>query len=211
MIPKSKIQNPKSEVPVVGLVGGIASGKTFVARQFASLGCEVVDADAIVHDLLGEEAIREEIRETLGEEALDASGRVDRERLGRTVFADPEKRERLEGIVHPPTIERIREAVEAARRRPEAPAVVLDAPLILEKGLDRLCDRIVYIEAEEGVRQARARERRGWDASELARRERTQLPLKSKRARADYVIENRTTPERTLDQVRTTLSRVLNS
>ncbi len=200
----------KQPAPVIGLLGGIASGKTLVAGQFAELGCEVVDADAIVHELLAEGPIRDRIREAFGEEVLDPAGQVDREKLGRAVFGDPEKRRQLEKIVHPPTIERIRQAVEAARRRAGRPAVILDAPLILEKGLDNLCDRLVYIKAEGPLRQARAMRARGWDASELARREGTQLPLKSKLEQADYVIENRSTPERSFDQVRSILSHILN-
>ena len=206
--PQSEIRNPKSEIPIIGLVGGVASGKSLVAGQMASLGCAVVDADRIGHELLAEPAIRDRIRERFGPGVLDGSGRVDRRRLGEAVFDSPEGLRALEDIVHPSLWKRVVEAVQAARTRPGAPAVVLDAALILEKGLDRLCDCVVYIEAEEGTRQRRARQDRGWDPPELARRERAQHPLKFKRGRADYCVDNNTTPERTLDQVRMILRRI---
>jgi dephospho-CoA kinase len=206
--PKSEIRNPKSEVPVIGLVGGVAAGKSLVAGHFAQLGCAVVDADRIGHELLAEPAIRDRIRERFGPGVLDGSGRVDRQRLGEAVFSSPKGLRDLEAIVHPILWRRVAEAVQAARTRPGAPAVVLDAALILEKGLDKLCDCMVYVEAEEGTRQRRARQDRGWDPPELARRERAQHPLKFKRGRADYCVDNNTTPERTLDQVRMILKRI---
>jgi len=213
--PKSKIspagagRNPKSEIPVIGLVGGVASGKSFVAAQFASLGCAVVDADRMVHEALREGPIRAQIRKAFGDAVFDPSGQVDRGRLGEVVFSDPARLETLENIVQPPVLERIGKALAAARARPGTKAVVLDAALILEKRLDRLCDHVVYISSEETVRQARAREARGWSPSEIARRESRQVPLKFKRERADYVIDNSSTPEHTLDQVRTILARVV--
>lgn len=205
--PESEIRNPKS-VPVIGLAGGIASGKSLVAAQMASLGCKVVDADRLGHQVLQEPAIRDRIRERFGPGVLDASGRVDRQRLGEAVFGDPEHLRALEEIVHPDLWKRVLEAVQAARGRPGTKAVVLDAALILEKGLDKVCDCVVYIEADAGVRQERARQVRGWSPSELARRERAQHPLKFKRGRADYIVDNNTTPEHTLSQVRTILKRV---
>ena len=203
------IRNPKSGMPVIGLVGGVASGKSLVAAQFAGLGCEVVDADRLVHEILQEPPIRERVRQAFGDGVFDASGHIDRARLGEAVFSDPERLKALEKIVHPPVLGRIREALAAARARPGVQAVILDAALILEKGLDNLCDRVVYIRAEEKVRHWRALEARGWPPSEVARREGSQLPLKFKRQRADYVIDNSSTPEHTLDQVRTILARVV--
>ena len=97
--------------------------------------------------------------------------------------------------------------MEAARRT-DVPAVVLDAALILEKGLDKLCDALVYIEAPLEVRRARAREARGWDPSETARREAVQVSLKIKQDRADYTIDNGTSPEHTFEQVQRILAQL---
>ncbi len=195
--------------PVLGLVGGVGSGKSTVARMFADEGCSVVDADRLGHEVLAEPEVREAVREAFGPAALDAAGAVDREAVGRRVFRDPDARAALERIVHPRILARLDAALAEARARPGGPAVVLDAALLLEKGLDNRCDRIVYIEAEDAQRQARAGGSRGWGPLEVSRRERAQLPLKTKRARADTCIDNRSTPDHTRDQVRHLLRDVM--
>ena len=204
--PPSAIRHPQSFRPVIGLLGGVASGKSLVASQFAELGCAVVDADRVGHELLCEPSIRDALRERFGPGILDpATGQVDRRRLGEVVFADPVKLQALESVVHPELWRRVTGAVEAARRG-DAPAVVLDAALILEKGLDTLCNVLVYIEVPEGTRQTRAGQTRGWDPQEVTRREAAQVSLKTKQNRADYIVDNSTSPEHTLEQVRTILS-----
>ncbi|HET6442883.1 MAG TPA: dephospho-CoA kinase [Phycisphaerae bacterium] len=208
--PKSEIRNPKSPLPpVLGLVGGIASGKSFVASLFAQLGCAVVDADRLTGDLLRDPATRQALGKRFGEEIFTASGEVDRRRLADAAFADGEALEALNSIMHPELCERAGRALDAARRR-DVPAVILDAPLIFEKGLDTLSDFVVYIEASEEVRRTRAQESRGWPSAEIARREAGQVSLKAKRERADYIVDNNTSPEHTLEQIRRILARVGN-
>ncbi len=199
----------KHAPPVLGLVGGIASGKSFVAAQMAKMGCAVIDADRLVHEVLARPQIRRRVAEGFGDGVLDASGAVDRRALAETAFESREALGRLERIVHPPVLERIEAEIAAARERPGVRAVVLDAALLLEKGLDKVCDRVLYIISEEGAREARTCHGRGWAASELARRESMQIPLKAKRARADDTIDNRFTPEHTRDQVQRLLSRIV--
>ena len=199
--------SPRKLPPVIGLLGGVAAGKSLVAGQFARLGCAVVDADRIAHELLGEPQIRQAIRERFGDGVLTPSGEVDRRLLGEKAFADRESLESLEAVLHPETCRRAEEAVAAARKCTAA-AVILDAPLILEKGLDRLCDYLVYIGAPEHVRQSRAGRTRGWGPSEIARREATQVSLKAKQNRADYTVDNSTSPEHAFEQVQTILSQI---
>ena len=207
-VPRSAFRAPRSPRPVIGLLGGIGAGKSLVAAQFEKFGCAVVDADRLGHELLKRPAIRQALVTQFGQDILDQSGDVDRRRLADSAFAKPENLRAMEAIVHPELWRRVAQAVEAARRT-DVPAVVLDAALILEKGLDRLCDSLVYIEAPAEVRRARTRQSRGWDASETARREAVQVSLKVKRHRADYIVENRTSPEHTLEQVRTILSHMV--
>lgn len=202
-----QVQNPKPLRPVIGLLGGIGSGKSLVAAQFRQFGCAVVDADAVGHVLLAEPAIRDGLRQRFGDGILDASGGIDRRALGRRAFADDESRLALESIVHPELWRRVRLAVDEARRT-DVPAVVLDAALILEKGLDTLCRVLVYIEVPKTLRRARVLQTRGWDPEEADRREASQVSLKTKQQRADFHIDNGSSPEHTLDQVRTILSRV---
>jgi len=194
---------------VVGLVGGIGSGKSTVAAQFADLGCAVVDADRMGHALLEEPAIRRALVARFGRKILGEGGRIDRRLLGQEAFASAERLEALNSIVHPELWPRVRRAILQARRRRGARAVVVDAALLLEKGLDALCDCVVYLHAPREVRRARTRASRGWRPSEVARREAAQISLKAKRQRADYTVDNRSSPEHTLEQVRTILSRLL--
>ena len=205
--PHSELRTPHSLPPVIGLVGGVAAGKSFVAAQFEKLGCAVVDADRLTDDLLREPATRQALGKRFGKEIFTPSGEVDRRRLADLAFADREALEALNSLMHPELCARIRLAIDAARRQ-DIPAVILDAALILEKRLDRLCDYVVYIRASEEVRRTRAQESRGWPPAEVARREAAQVSLKAKRERADYIIEINTSPERTPEQIRRILARV---
>jgi len=206
--PAAKAKTARGHTPpVLGLVGGIGSGKSLLADQFASLGCAVVDADRLARRYLREPAVRRALAKRFGKKILDASGRVDREALGRLVFSDRKALEALNSLTHPELCKRTRRAVQAARRR-RVPAVVLDAPLLLEKGLDTLCDHVVYINVPKQVRLARVRVERGWGPGEVARREGAQVSLKTKRQRADYVIDNSLSPKHALKQVRILLARI---
>ncbi len=205
--PTSDIRHPKSSVPVIGLLGGVGSGKTTVAQMMAEAGCRVVDADRIGHAVLREEDVKAQVREAFGDEVFGADGEVDREALGRQVFADTERRETLERIVHPRILARMREEVEAAGAA-GPPAVVIDAPLILEKGLATWCDRMVYVKAPVEVRERRLHQSRGWNASETQRRDASQISLKTKQGRADTIIDNSASPEHTLEQVQRILARL---
>ena len=205
--PHSELRTPHSLPPVIGLVGGVAAGKSFVAAQFEKLGCAVVDADRLTDDLLREPATRQALGKRFGKEIFTPSGEVDRRRLADLAFADRDALEALNSIMHPELCARLRRALDAARRQ-DVPAVILDAALILEKRLDRLCDYVVYIRASEEVRRTRAQESRGWPPAEVARREAAQVSLKAKRERADYIVDNNTSPEHTLEQIRRILARV---
>lgn len=184
---------------VIGLLGGIAAGKTTVAKMLAGLGARVVDADVIGHRVLAEPGVRERIVARWGTGVLDAAGRVDRGALAQRVFKDPAELAALEAITHPAILAEIRRQIEEARRN-GAPAIVVDAPLLLEAGLAELCDVLVYVRCPRSERLARAA-KRGWDPAELARRESRQQPIGAKRARARFVIDGYGTLENTFKQV----------
>jgi len=174
--------------PTIGLVGGIGSGKSEVGAILTSLGCLVCHSDDLARAALREPAIRSELVAWWGEGVLGGDGEIDRARVGRIVFSDPEARRRLEALVHP-WIERNRRARFAAAP-PGTRALVIDAPLLLEVGLARECDAILYIDAPREDRLRRVADRRGWDAAELERRESAQWPLDRKRRAAHHVIRN---------------------
>lgn len=176
--------------PVVGIVGGLASGKSTAARLMAERGARVVDADRIVHQVLRRPEVREEIRQEFGEEMLDEQGRVVPARLAREAFGRAGRVEALNAIVHPPVLEEIRQELQRLAGRAGVPLVALDAALLVETGLDRkLCTAVLFVEAPRELRRLRAAAR-GIDEEQFTRREEAQAPLEQKRARADYTIQN---------------------
>ena len=152
---------------VIGLVGGIASGKSTVAELFAAL-CDSVhlDADAAARRVLRRPEVVEALARRFPAHA-DRRGRVDREGLARTVFRDRAALADLEEITHPP----IRAALERALRRSRSRYVLLDAPLLLETGFSETCDVVVYVACPARQRRARARRERGWTDAEHRARE----------------------------------------
>ncbi|MCA9257625.1 MAG: dephospho-CoA kinase [Planctomycetales bacterium] len=177
---------------VIGLVGGIASGKSSVARALAELGAVTVDADRIAHTALDHPDVKSELVERWGSAVVGSDGRIDRSEVAKRVFGDApgptNERRFLEQLLHP----RVREQVEsqlAERRQTELPAVVLDAPLLLEAGWRDLCDEVVFVDAPPAERLRRATTR-GWSETQFSAREASQLPIEQKRSFATYVIDN---------------------
>lgn len=186
---------------ICGLTGGIASGKSTVARRLRELGVPVVDADAIAREVVepGTPAL-EEIVASFGAVVLDPDGRLDRKALAARVFGDDAARKTLEAIVHPRVAERTRERfaqLEAAGER----LAVYDVPLLVEKGLHAVFRPVVVValSEEEQIRRAIARD--GATEAEVRARIAAQLPLAEKVAVADHVIDNAGSVEATLAQV----------
>jgi dephospho-CoA kinase len=181
---------------IVGVLGGIASGKSAVARVLAGADGVLIDADEIAREVLASPQVRFDLLCAFGGTVFDHEGRPDRDALARKVFASPEARRKLEGFTHPAIRARIRAVLEAARGQ-GVPRIVLDVPLLLENeaghGLAAECDEIVFVDSDEEQRDARAVSARGWRPGEVARREATQMPLALKRSRAGHVVENRGT------------------
>jgi dephospho-CoA kinase len=186
---------------VIGLSGGIASGKSTVARMLVDLGASVIDADQVARDVVrpGEPA-HAAVVATFGPEMLAASGEIDRAALGRRVFADPEARRQLERITHPRIME------ETARRVAElggrgVEVVVYEASLLVEGGTHAALDGLIVVTAPEEVQLRRAQERDGLSPEEAARRLAAQAPLRDKVAVADYVIDGSAPLDTTRAQV----------
>jgi dephospho-CoA kinase len=164
---------------VIGLVGRIGAGKSTVARLFADLGAEVVDADAVAHEVLDEPEVRAAVVARFGAGVVGAEGRVSRAALAAQVFGPtPEQAAALadlEAIVHPPVRQRITARLAAGRAAERADGrprvVVLDVPLLVHGGWDAACDRIVRVECEDSVRRARL-VARGWSETQIAGRDR---------------------------------------
>lgn len=196
---------------IVGLLGGVASGKSLVARQFCELGAGLLDGDRAGHEVLRQAEVIQAARARWGERILGPDGQIDRAALGRIVFPPPQgcgeqlgdennaELEFLEQLTHP----RIGELLRHEARRLAATGkwlAVLDAAVMLKAGWDRLCDKIVFVDAPREIRLARALER-GWSEEEFTAREAAQESLIVKRERADMVIDNSGSPEMTQAQV----------
>lgn len=194
---------------VIGLTGGIASGKSTVARMLAEMGASIIDADQVAREIVrpGQPA-HDAIAATFGAHVLASSGEIDRAELGRRVFADPEARRQLERITHPRILE------ETARRLAELGArgvevVVYEASLLVEGGTHAGLDGLIVVAAPEAVQLRRARERDGLSPEDAARRLAAQAPLRDKVAVADYVIDGSAALETTRAQVAAAWSDVL--
>jgi len=199
-------QQPR-RVPVIGIVGGIGSGKSSVARALAEImPVTIVDADVAGHEVLLEPATKQALRDRFGEAIFTPDGEVDRPALGRIVFgADQESRSAkadLEKIVHPRIGEKIREQIASAQADPAIASVILDAAILLETGWKESCDAVVFVEVPEEIRLQRVMETRGWTAEEFAAREATQLPLEQKQALSDAMIDNSQSVKKAAEQLR---------
>ncbi len=176
--------------PVVGLTGGIACGKTTVAKMFGELGIPVIDADILAREVVepGTPGLAR-IVEAFGDHVLDAGGRLDRKRLADVVFEDAEARAKLNGILHPligaAGAQRI-----AALQDTSAPYIIYEAALLVETGSYKAFSALVVVSASESVQKARLEERDRFTADETVARIASQLPLAEKTAVADYVIVN---------------------
>ena len=217
---------------VIGLLGGIASGKSFVAELFRQRGAVVLDGDRAGHEVLRDKEVKQAVRQRWGDKVFGPNGEIDRGALARKVFAprtevrptrsdlpgladdDSSGRpteanststnptgelEYLERLTHPRIAARLAQQVQTAVER-GAPAVVVDAAVMIKAGWDALCDTLVFVDAPREVRLQRARQR-GWTEEEFGRREAAQESLDEKRARADVIIDNAGSPDDTSAQV----------
>lgn len=187
---------------VVGLTGGICSGKSTVAAMFSRLGATVIDADQVAHELVEPGGpLFEAIVSAFGQEVVGADGRIDRRRLGAVVFSDPKARRRLEAILHPAIIEESERRIQQAGAAGAA-VCLLDAALLVESGWHIRFDAVILVAASEAVQLARLVGARGLSRDEAMQRIRSQMPQQEKRRHARFVIENEGPLEETTRQVK---------
>ncbi len=174
--------------PVIGIIGGIGSGKSAAAMALARHGGRAVAGDPAGHAALLDPVIRQRIAQRWPS-AIGHDGNVDRKVLGRVVFADPAQLRELESFVFPWIKSRLQQEIDAAKADPAVRYVVLDAAVMLEAGWAGVCNKLVFVDASRELRIERVKAR-GWSADELDRRERSQMSLEEKRRRSDAVLSN---------------------
>ena len=188
---------------LVGLTGGIATGKSTVSALLRQLGCEIIDADLLAREVVepGRQALAQ-IAAEFGRDVLTAGGALDRKKLGVIVFANPERRLRLEAITHPAIRDRFQARLDELAKKGFTGLVVFDAAVMIESGNYKNMDRLIVVVTDDGTQMARLHGRDGTDDAENRRKIASQMPLAEKAKLADYVIDNSGTREATAEQVR---------
>ena len=173
-----------------GLTGGVASGKSTVARMLEGLGAKIIDADRVGHELLrASQPTYQELLRAFGDEILDSTGQIDRRRLGAIVFADPAKLRELNAILHPRIIARVEEL--AARYQADSPSavIVVDAALLFEAGIGGRFTKVLVVWCRPEQQIERLTAKTGLSRHEAEQRIAAQMPADQKRCRANYEID----------------------
>jgi dephospho-CoA kinase len=186
---------------ILGLIGGIGSGKSLVAAELAKRRGRIIAGDQLGHEALLQPDIQAKVIERWGKRIVDEQGNISRRQLGSIVFADAAERKQLETLLFPYIERRIDDEIAKAQADPAVALIVLDAAVMMEAGWECRCDKIVFVDAPEEVRLNRLARHRGLSAQEVKARETAQLPLSEKKRRADFVIDNSGTPEAAARQV----------
>lgn len=177
---------------VIGLTGGVGSGKSLVSDRYAALGAPVIDADLITRELVapGGEALAEIVAQ-FGADMLTPQGQLDRRRLRERVFSDPAERKRLEQILHPGVRRRIRQRLDALRAAADPPAYcIVVIPLLVEAGMEDMVDQVVVVDCDAELQLQRVMQRDQCSREQAAAIVQAQLPRERRLARAHVVIDN---------------------
>lgn len=187
---------------IIGITGGISSGKSTVGRMLASLGAEYIDADEMCHKLFLKPELKDKITTQFGNSVLDTFGKIDRIRLAEIVFQDKTCLDDLCNILHPIVIAQIKAKIDEIEQRGRKRAIIIDAALLEESELSMICDFVVFVNTSKEHRRERCQVSRRWADGELEKRERFQMVLDDKKKKADYVIDNNFTSDNTFRQVK---------
>jgi len=183
------VNKPKKK-PIIGILGGVGSGKSTVAAEFARSGCAVIDADEIAHNLLDKKELRNKVVARFGRKILSRSGKIDRKKLSDIVFADAKKLSALNRIIHPLVFKEVTKLIKRANRQSKVKAIVLDMPLLMEVGWAKRCDKLIFVKCRQKIRVERAKKAGILGVGTLKNREKFQISLDKKESIADNTIDN---------------------
>lgn len=196
----------KKKTIIIGLSGGIASGKTTVARLFKKSGAKVIiDADKITHRILNAPQTKKKVVTCFGKKVLNKSGQINRCYLGNLCFRNKRNIIKLNKLVHP----LIRKEINNQLKKLHHGIIILDVALLIEKELDRICDYLIFVDVPYKIRQQRIIKKRKWNQEAIKQRERFQMPLRIKKDKADFTIYNNNDLSDTRQQVSHILKRIL--
>ena len=182
---------------IVGLTGGIASGKSTVSKYLAEKGFKVYDADRIAKDISEKKLVQEEIILNFGDKILTEDGKVDRKKLKEIVFADKDKLKKLNAIIHPKVVDFYRELKEKNTDE----TIIFDVPLLFESGIDKFCDKILVVISDYDIQLNRIIERDNIDKELASKIIKSQISNEERIKKADIVIENNTSLEELYEKV----------
>jgi dephospho-CoA kinase len=185
----------------VGITGEFGTGKSTIAKMLSRRWRSIeVDADKIAHACLKKSTdTYRKIVKHFGAAILNDSGDIDRKKLAKASFGNTQSIRRLSEIIHPVVIKEIEEIIKRAAKDRKTNVVIIDAPLLIESSLHRICDRIIVVKSSRAAQIARIRQKTGLTISDIMLRIKSQMPYRKKRAYADYVIDNNGTMEDTKD------------
>jgi dephospho-CoA kinase len=192
----------KQRIKVIGITGGIASGKSTIAKMLKSLGASVINADEICHRLINTKPISQKIINRWGDHLQDKYGRIERDKLGEIVFSDRKEISTLNKMIHPEAIKRIKNRITKLRNQSTTVAIVLDAALLVESNLINICDTTLFVDTRKNTCKERVKNSRKWPTGEITKREKFQSSLREKKKIADIVICNTRYQADTLKQVK---------
>lgn len=181
----------EEETLIVGITGGIGSGKSVFARELSRLGARVIDADEVARELVeGRAEIREALKRAFGSGVFGKSGKLMRRELGRIVFSDSDKLETLNRILRPPLIAAVKDRISSILKVDSNAIVVVDMAILYEAGLESLFNVVVVVTAPLERREKWLCEARGWSREEVSDRNQAQMDVQKKMEKANVVIEN---------------------
>lgn len=187
---------------VVGLTGGMASGKSIVSKTLKELGLSIIDADLIAREMVRpNEAGYREIVDHFGGEILNPDQTINRRRLAKIIFSDSRERERLNSLLHPRIVEEIKKRIEDFKERGER-MVIVDAALLIEAGQLSLVDKLIVVAVSPKIQIKRLAQREHLTAEEASERIATQMPLSEKVKLADHVIDNSGSVKKTIKRTK---------
>ncbi len=189
-------------IKVIGITGGIASGKSTIAEILRLMGANVIDADKICHQLINTKDIAQEITKKWGSRIRNEYGKIERHTLAKIVFSDKKEISALNKIIHPAVRKDIRSKIAKLKKDGTTKAIVLDAALLLESNLVDICDIIIFVDTKRDSCKKRAMISRMWSSDEIDKRENHQGLLSKKRDIANMIIDNNKSKTDTTNQVK---------